>query len=178
MAIRANPPTMRALLGHWHSSLGRLLTMLVALTASDCRNGTSLKPGPVAQTSAVGAVVSVPSEQILLEGTFERVAKAAGGSARIVRRGDNYELRLNNVTVAQEGAVRVYLVGHERASSTRILGETEMKYDMAELDRSVSEQRIELPSEPDRALRSVVLWYPPFGVNLAVAPLRPKVLRP
>jgi hypothetical protein len=68
--------------------------------------------------------------------------------------------------------VRVYLVGHERASSTRILDETEMKYDMGELERGVPEQRIELPSEPDPALRSVVLFYPSFGVNLAVAPLR------
>jgi hypothetical protein len=148
------------------------LAMLAALCTNGCRNRTSLKPTPLAQGSAVGAMTTVPNEQLLLEGTFERVAKAASGTARIVRRGNVYELRLNNVIVAQEGAVRVYLVGHERAANTRILDETEMKYDMAELERGVAEQRIELPSEPDRALRSVVLFYPAFGVNLAVAPLR------
>jgi hypothetical protein len=150
-----------------------LLAALLTLWAVGCRNRTSLKPSPSVQTSAVGAGVVAPAEQILLEGAFERVAKAATGTARIMRRGNTYELILRDVTVQQEGAVRVYLVGHERPSNTHVFDETELKYDMAELERVKSEQRIELPSEPDPALRSVVLYYPAFGVNLAVAPLRP-----
>jgi hypothetical protein len=150
-----------------------LLTALVSLWAIGCRNRTSLKPSPSVQTSAGGAGIVAPVEQILLEGSFERVAKAATGTARIMRCGKTYELRLSDVTVQQEGMVRVYLVGHERPSNTHILDETELKYDMAELERVKSEQRIELPSEPDPALRSVVLYYPAFGANLAVAPLRP-----
>lgn len=154
------------------------LVMLAALCINGCRNRTSLKPTPRALSTTVGAAATVPNEQLLLEGKFERVAKTASGTVQIVRRGSAYELRLNNVTVAQQGSVRVYLVGHERASNTRILDETEMKYDMAELERGVAEQRIELPSEPDPALRSVVLFYPAFGVNLAVAPLRSPVTQP
>lgn len=154
----------------------RVCWLLIALTVCGepgCRNRRSpTQPSPSAHTSAAGSATTASAEQILLEGSFERVSRAASGTARIVRLGNAYELRLSSVTVAQEGTVRVYLVGHERPSSTRILDETELKYDMAELERGVVEQRIELPSEPDPALRSVVLLHPAFGVNLAVAPLR------
>jgi hypothetical protein len=124
-------------------------------------------------------VVTRPAQQqVVLSGAFERVSRRVSGRASIVRRGNDYLLQLQDVSVAQEGSVHVYLVGHPRADSTRILDETEMKYDMAELERGVPEQQIPLPSEPDQALRSVVLVYPAFGVNLAVAPLRPAANAP
>ncbi len=150
-----------------------LLIAITALGTTGCRNRrSSTPPSPSARTSVAGVATTASVEQILLEGSFERVSRAASGTARIVRRGNVYELRLSSVNVAQEGTVRVYLVGHERPASTRILDETELKYDIAELERGAMEQRIELPSEPDPALRSVVLLHPAFGVNLAVAPLR------
>jgi hypothetical protein len=42
---------------------------------------------------------------------------------------------------------------------------------MAALTPAVPEQLIDLPSEPDSALRSVVLWDPRYGANLASANL-------
>jgi hypothetical protein len=127
---------------------------------------------PTSQTAAAGAV-----EQVLLTGSFERVSRGVTGTASIARRGNEYLLLLSAVTVAEVGTVRVYLLGHDRAKSTRIFDETVLKYDMAELERGVAEQRIVLPSEPDPTLRSVVLFNPAFSVNLAVAPLRAKPTR-
>lgn len=153
-----------------------IVLLAVSTAMQACRNPQAVtEPRPMASTSAAAAA---SWEETTLLGKFERVARAVTGTASIVRRGADFELVLQGVTVAQEGAVRVYLVGHDRASSTRILDETEMKYDMAELERGAQEQRIALPSEPDPQLRSVVLFYPEFGVNLAVAPLRPKAKTP
>lgn len=149
------------------------MIVILGLSACGCKSRKSpTQPRSSLSASEIAAPAPVV-EQLLLTGTFERVARAASGTASIYRRGDDYELRLSAVTVAQEGTVRVYLVGHEHADSTRIVGETEMKYDMAELEQGAAEQRIPLPSQPDPALRSVVLFNPAFGVNLAVAALRP-----
>ncbi len=111
--------------------------------------------------------------EVLLTGAFEHAAKPAKGEAEIVRQGDRFELRLRRVQVASERPVHVYLVGTERAATTRSVVEAELKYDMEELKPGVAEQVIALPSEPDSKLRSVVLWDPEFSVNLAFAPLRP-----
>lgn len=151
---------------------GAFFCVCLGLPQLGCRSQPATDPRPATSTSA--ELASTAWEETTLEGKFERVARAVTGTASIVRRGADFELVLREVTVAQQGTVRVYLVGHDWASSTRILDETEMKYDMAELERGVPEQRIALPSEPDPRLRSVVLFYPEFGVNIAVAPLRPK----
>jgi hypothetical protein len=111
-------------------------------------------------------------EIVVLSGSFERASRATSGQARIVRRGDQYELVLSNVTVAFDSMVRVYLVGHDRASSTFLVDSAELKYDMAELQRGAERQVIALPSEPDPSLRSVVLYSPMYGINLGFAPLR------
>jgi hypothetical protein len=137
------------------------------------KSATSPQPQPAPSARSIVAPPMPLTEQTMLTGSFERVSRAASGTANIVRHGNDYELRLNGVSVATEGVVHVYLVGHDDASSTRIVTETEMKYDMAELLRGVPEQRIALPSEPSPLLRSVVLFNPAFGVNLAVARLRP-----
>lgn len=152
---------------------GAFLCISFALPQLGCHSQqAATDPRPATSTSV--EVASVAWEETTLEGRFERVARAVTGTASIVRRGADFELVLREVTVSQQGTVRVYLVGHDWASTTRILDETEMKYDMAELERGALEQRIALPSEPDPRLRSVVLFYPEFGVNIAVAPLRPK----
>jgi hypothetical protein len=109
---------------------------------------------------------------VVLSGSFERASRATSGQAHIVRRGERYELVLSNIAVAFDSMVRVYLVGHDRASSTYLVDSTELKYDMAELQRGAERQVIELPSEPDSRLRSVVLYSPTFGINLGFAPLR------
>jgi len=144
--------------------LGSLLMMGACglVSASACRRDTS---GPVAEDSSAPTVV--------LAGEFERVAKSAQGRAEIVRRGDQFELRLRQVRVDSKRPVRVYLVGVDRAPTTRSVASAELKYDMATLDQTVAEQIIALPSEPDPRIRSVVLWEPTFYVNLAFAPLRP-----
>jgi hypothetical protein len=112
------------------------------------------------------------TETILLEGAFEQAAKPVEGQAQIVRRGDGFELRLRRVRVTSSRPVRVYLVGAERASTTRSVISAELKYDMDELHSNQTEQTIALPSEPDPALRSVVLWDPEYSVNLGFAALR------
>ena len=112
------------------------------------------------------------SAEVLLAGAFERAAKPAEGEAEIVRQDDRFELRLHRVRVASTRPVRVYLVGAERASTTRSVVEAELKYDMEELKPALAEQVIALPSEPDPALRSVVLWDSAFSVNLSFAALR------
>lgn len=108
-------------------------------------------------------------ERVLLEGSFRSVGKSGTGRARIVRAGDQYELRLEGVELAAEGA-HVYLVGLEDARTSSAVDQAELKYDMGALEGP--DQRIALPSAPDPALRVVVLWNPRFSVNLAAAPLR------
>lgn len=157
---------------------GAFLLAMLGVQPLGCRSPQAASDPRPSMSASAAATGAAELQETMLEGKFERVARAVTGAASIVRRGADFELVLHGVTVAQEGTVRVYLVGHDRASSTRILDETEMKYDMAELERGVGEQRIGLPSEPDPKLRSVVLFYPEFGVNLAVAPLRPKALTP
>jgi len=110
---------------------------------------------------------------VLLQGTFESVAKPARGRAEIVRTGERYELHLYGARVDSQRPVRVYLVGVDRAPTTRSVADAELKYDMAELDQDAAHQIISLPSEPNPAIRSVVLWEPTFYVNLAFAPLDP-----
>jgi hypothetical protein len=112
------------------------------------------------------------SDEVILAGNFERVSRATTGRAEIVRRGPEYELVLTAVTVASDAKARVYLVSHDRASSTFLVDSAELKYDMAELERGKERQIIALPSEPDPRLRSVVLYNPDFGINLGFAPLR------
>jgi len=145
-----------------------------ALLALSCRNQRASQNREWHATAATSAIPATrPAEELLLAGQFERVSKATSGRAEIWCRGTRYELRLTDVTVATDAAVRVYLVAHERASSTFLVDSAALKYDMAELERGVSQQVIELPSEPDPRLRSVVLFHPSFGINLGFAPLRP-----
>ena len=113
------------------------------------------------------------SSKLHLAGEFQDGMKPTQGRAEIVARGRVFELRLHQVQVKSNRPVRVYLVGAERASTTRKVVEAELKYDMAELDPSVTQQVIALPGQPDPVLRSVVLWDPVFGVNLGFAPLLP-----
>jgi hypothetical protein len=110
---------------------------------------------------------------VLLQGTFESVAKPAQGRAEIVRTGERYELHLHGARVESQRPVRVYLVGVARAPTTRSVIDAELKYDMAELDQGATHQVIALPSAPDPAIRTVVMWEPTFYVNLAFASLAP-----
>ncbi|MBN2195330.1 MAG: DM13 domain-containing protein [Polyangiaceae bacterium] len=112
------------------------------------------------------------SARLRLTGEFKGIAKRASGTAEIVQHADGFHLRLRSVRVDSQQMVRVYLVGAPQANTTRSVIETEMKYDMAALDQSTAEQIVELPSEPDPALRTVVLWEPAYKINLAYAPLR------
>lgn|SRR5512145_3088919 len=150
-----------------------LAMILIGSAVDGCRSRQTVPQSGSTLSNPNPSSAASRSDGVLLEGTFERVARPVTGKASIVRRGTTYELVLSGVTVSQEGSVHVYLVGHDRPKTTRIVDETEMKYDMAELEPGGAEQRILLPSEPDPALRSVVLFYPTFGVNLAFAPLHP-----
>ncbi len=123
------------------------------------------------RTESSGTSTAQSNAEVLLEGTFEHAAKPVEGKAEILRQGSRFELRLHGVGVASDRPLRVYLVGTERASTTRSVVVTELKYDMDELQPGVAEQVIALPSEPDPALRSVVLWDPVFAVNVGFAAL-------
>jgi hypothetical protein len=115
------------------------------------------------------ARASEDSEQVLLEGAFQAVSKTARGKVRVIRVGERYELRLEAVELAAEGA-HVYLVGLEEASTSNAVDAAELKYDLGPLQTPA--QTIELPSAPDPSLRVVVLWNPRYAVNLAAARLR------
>lgn len=150
-----------------------LVHLLVLLGLPACQNTqTTQKLAVAAPSASTHRQAPQAVEEVRLRGAFERVSKAVTGKAEIVQRGNQFFLRLSNVQVASKGPVRVYLVGHDRAASTYLVESTELKYDMAELEVDAQVQLIELPSEPDPRLRSVVLYHPTFGVNLGFAPLR------
>lgn len=140
-----------------------------------CQSQGACQKHPTTANRGSAAKATDPNApQVLLAGDFERVSRATQGHAEIVKRGNQFELVLSNVTVQSDSMVRVYLVGHDRASTTFLVDATELKYDMASLEPGAARQVIELPSEPDPRLRSVVLYSPAFGINLGFAPLRAK----
>lgn len=137
------------------------LTVAISISCKSDAGG----PGPGRSTAV--------AQGVYLAGDFQGTMKPARGRAEIVRRGPAFELKLRGVHVASNRPLRVYLVGDDRASTTRRIVESTLKYDMAELAPAAAEQVIVLPGEPDPSLRSVVLWDPLFAVNLAFAALHP-----
>lgn len=113
------------------------------------------------------------AEEVLLSGSFKRVAKKVEGRVELVRKGDRYALRLLGTKVDTLGEVHVYFVGLPDARSTLELAGTDMQYDFGPLEQGAAEQIIALPSEPAPELRTVVLFEPRYRVNLAAAPLEP-----
>jgi len=111
------------------------------------------------------------SGEVLLSGTFKRVAKKVEGRVELVRRGDSYALRLLNTKVDNLGEVHVYFVGLPDAKTTIEMAATETQYDFGPLEQGAPEQLIGLPSEPAPELRTVVLYEPRYRVNLASAAL-------
>jgi hypothetical protein len=130
-----------------------------------CKNDPAESKG---ETSAEPA-----QTEVLLSGSFKRVAKQAAGRAEIVRHGKQYSLRLSDTTVDNLGEVHVYLVGLPDVRSTLELRAAQTLYDFGPLEQGAKEQIIPLPSEPAPELRSVVLYELRHAVNLASAPLEP-----
>lgn len=110
--------------------------------------------------------------ETLLEGHFRKVTKEGDGVVQIRRRGKNYELVLRGVTVHAKPPIHVYIVGLREARSTAAVDATDSKYDVGPLKLGAAEQVISIPKPLDE-LRTVVLWNPAFGVNLAAASLKP-----
>lgn len=150
----------------WYEGASWFVCGLMAL--SGCRSEST---GAGESPREVAGAASAAAAGVLLAGEFAAAARGGRGRAEIVRQGNDYALRLVGVRIEAGGPVRVYLVGAERASTTRSVVEAEQKYDLAALDPRLDEQLIPLPSAPDPALRSVVLWEPRYGVNLAYAAL-------
>lgn len=137
--------------------------LIACVLAAGCKREANDKPAPKTKSG----------ESVILRGSFQAVTKPASGTAEIVRQGEAYVLKLTKVTVQSKANLHVYLVGLPSATTTLAVDEVEMKYDMAEFNPSLPEQLIDLPSEPDPALRSVVLWDPKYSANLAAASLSP-----
>jgi len=144
-----------------------VLLALVGLAPCCKRDGTDTKAEP-AETRAAPD----PGE-VVLSGSFKRVAKKVEGRVELVRKGERYALRLLGTKVDVLGEVHVYFVGLPDAKSTLELAGTEMQYDFGPLEQGAPEQIIALPSEPAPELRSVVLFEPRYRVNLAAAALEP-----
>ena len=110
---------------------------------------------------------------VLLEGSFEAVAKPAEGKAALLKTKAGYELLLEGVKVSDAGPVHVYLVGLNRVRSTSDLDAVDDKYDFGPLDnpKHTEQRRIKLPGKPATNLRSVALVNPKFGVVLASSEL-------
>lgn len=115
---------------------------------------------------------SEPEERVVASGRFEAVTRPGSGSVELLKRGEEYTLKLAGVSLKSDGPIRVYLVGLDAALSTAAVDDAELKYDMGPLHLDAAEQRIELPGAPDPKLRSVVLWHGAFRANLAAARLR------
>lgn len=143
-----------------------LLCLTLLGVAPACQRASEPAPESTTENAA-----SEP--EVLLRGNFTRVAKRATGSAELVRRGEQYQLRLRGASVDNLGEVHVYFVGLPDARSTAALTEAETKYDFGPLKQNAAEQLIDLPSEPAPELRSVVLYEPRYRINLAAAALRP-----
>lgn len=114
---------------------------------------------------------SGPVSRVALAGTLQAASRPVSGTVEILQEGSKYTLRLRKVRVKATGPIHVYLVAHPAASTTRDVLATEDRYDFGPLDEQADDQYIPLPSEPAAALRSVVLFQPTFGVNLAWAKL-------
>ena len=148
-----------------------LLAALVAALVGGCPGckGSSASNADAAEGSAAPHA-SDPTE-VLLSGSFKRVAKNVEGRVELVKRGNNYALRLLKTKVDNLGEVHVYFVGLPDVRSTLEMAATETQYDFGPLEQGANEQIIGLPSEPAPELRSVVLFEPRYRVNLAAAPL-------
>lgn len=142
--------------------------LLLAFACAACKAQSG---GSNAETSKADAAAD-PTE-VLLSGTFKRVAKKVEGRVELVRKDTRYALRLVNTKVDNLGEVHVYFVGLPDARSTLELSAAETQYDFGPLEQGAQEQIIALPSEPAPELRTVVLFEPRYRVNLAAAPLEP-----
>lgn len=151
--------TQVRLLGWWFAA-----SMALGVISAGC-NRDSEQAAPAASSAAADGT------SVLLTGTFQRVAKAASGRAEIIRRGNEYSLRLSHASVDSSSEVHVYLVGLPDVASTAELIATDTVYDFGPLEQGANEQLIELPSEPAPELKTVVLFEPRYHVNLARAPL-------
>ena len=126
-----------------------------------------------AQDKSAETLAEADQSEVLLSGSFKRVAKKVEGRVELVRKGDRYALRLSNTKVDAPGEVRVYFVGLPDAKTTLELAGTDVQYDFGPLEQGAPEQIIGLPSEPAPELRTVVLFEPDYRVNLASAALEP-----
>ena len=144
--------------------------LLASLLPLGCQHTSHSDTAPTTQPTSP---VQTAREVVLLRGEFVNVSRPVTGSVELVRKGEAYRLELRGVSVTFDGAVHVYLVGLEEAMTTRAVSSTDLKYDMGTLQQGQNQQSIDLPSEPDPRLRSVVLWSPAYGVNLASARLLP-----
>jgi len=145
------------------------IASLLVLTGGGaaCKNG----PGD-AKEQRESSDATVDQTEVLLSGTFERVAKKVEGRVELVRKGSRYALRLMGTKVDTLGEVHVYFVGLPDARSTLELAGAETQYDFGPLEQGAPEQIIALPSEPAPELRTVVLFEPRYRVNLAAAALQ------
>ena len=140
----------------------RLAILMIVAAALGCDQGGE----------RTGAAATSADDEILLEGRLRRVAKNADGIVQIRRRDGDYQLVLRGVQIQATPLVRVYILGLDEARSTAAVDGTDSKYDMGPLKFDTPEQVISIPKPLDE-LRSVVLWNPAFGINLASASLEP-----
>ena len=148
-----------------HSRIARLLGLLMSVALPACQKESSdPAPAPAASTPA--------ETRVLLQGSFERVAKHVTGSVALIEGPRGCQLRLRDVTVDNLGEVQIYFVGLPEAKSTLALTAVETKYDFGPLQQGAHEQLIDLPGKPAPELRSVVLYEPRYRVNLAAAALK------
>jgi hypothetical protein len=139
--------------------------------------GCKDKPLASAARAVASAHQGSSASSVLLEGTFQRVAKVVSGKVRIERHGEKYELVVNPASIPDIGPVHVYLVGLPAVRSTADIDSVEAKYDFGPIEQTgsneyVAEQRITLPGKPAPELRSVALINPRFGVVLGASSLR------
>ncbi|HEY6724266.1 MAG TPA: hypothetical protein VI197_09545 [Polyangiaceae bacterium] len=150
-------------------SVARFVVLALLSLASSCKRDAAAD----SKAEAAATPAAPDAGEVVLSGSFKRVAKKVEGRVELLRKGDRYALRLLGTKVDNLGEVHVYFVGLPDARSTLELAGTQMQYDFGPLEQGAPEQIIALPSEPAPELRAVVLFEPRYRVNLASAALEP-----
>ena len=118
---------------------------------------------------------SQAGEKSVASGQFTGVGSHAGAGTATVTVGDDGKRRLNfaDFSVTRGPDLYVYLVAHENANDSKSVKNADTQ-NLGALTAAAGDQAYELPSGVNlEEYRSVVIWCRQFGVNFAVAPLKP-----
>ncbi|MEQ9619009.1 MAG: DM13 domain-containing protein [Deltaproteobacteria bacterium] len=113
--------------------------------------------------------------EIISQGEFHGVAHEGEGLATIYDMGDGHRvLRFTDFAVSNGPDVHVYLVSAEDPKDSKEVKESDI-YELGSIKGNVGNQNYGLGPDVELSkYKSVVIWCKRFGVNFAVATLKPE----